>query len=152
MDEISLQKPGFTIVAFNGLMNEFLSQLKQILGEKEPDIAQAYETFKVMSRSKDLKIQRKPLDLFMQEIRPYVTMIYERDDQFIEKECDKIAFLKPMHLNIHWKDLDNDQKSAMWQFLNMLITLGNTITTIPPEMLGVVESMAAQLMDKTQKK
>ena len=138
---------GFSITAFNGLLDAFLNELVSILGEKEPAICDTYTAFKIMANDPNLNNRRRPLELFMTKVHPYSNIIQAHDEVFITQHCSQIPFLKSMHIEKHWKDFDNDQKAAMWQFLDMLIMIGSTIMAIPAPMMSMVETMAGQLME-----
>lgn len=62
----------------------------------------------------------------------------EKDDSFFS-EFDDLPIYK------HWNDdLSDGTKSAIWQYLQTLNILGMTITSIPADMLSMVEGAAAK--------
>ena len=144
MDDLGVDG-GLGVAAFNGLMNEFLSQLNTIMGEKEPAIKNACDAFRILAR--DPKKNRKPMEMFMLKTSPYSEMIENRDELFITKHCKEIPFLKSIHIDSHWIDFDKGQKDAMWEFLNMLLSIGTMLMTIPESMLHMVEKIAGQILD-----
>lgn len=138
---------GMSTSIFNGIMNEFLGQLNQILGEKEPGVKDAYRAFQTAANSSDGKKKRLPMELFMTKIGDHGDLIRSRDIIFVLDKCNEIPFLKPMNIPKHWvEEFDDDQKEAMWTFLNMLLEVGSLLMSIPQPLLNNVEGIATQML------
>jgi hypothetical protein len=119
-----------TVKAFNEMMGQFLGELVQTFPE-EPTVKEMLETERT----------RETFDLFMKEVGPYSTALMKKDDAFFTSEN---PFVKRLNLDAIWtmEDATENTKQAIWQYLQTMFILGNTINMFPPETLSMIESAA----------
>ena len=121
--------------AFNSMMEEFLCELIETFPE-EKSLKVQQNSFKTLKKANGKKI----VEGFMNNISPYITKISNKDESVFTENID---FLKKININKWWNDdLSQNTKDAIWQYLNTLVMLGTTITSIPQEMLASIEGMA----------
>ena len=48
----------------------------------------------------------------------------------------------------YWSNLSENTKGAIWQYINTLYMLGNTIMALPPDTMSMIENLAQQLESK----
>jgi len=124
--------------AFNGIMQEFLDELIETFPEEK---ALKVENIKFQTLKKSNP--RKVVEGFMSAVSKYTENIMKKDEM-IMKNAD-IDFLNKINISKWWNDdLSNNTKDAIWQYLNTLIMLGTTITSIPQDMLKQIENVAEQ--------
>ena len=123
--------------AFNSMMQEFLNKLIQTFPE-EKSLKIENTKFQTLKKANGKKI----VESFMSAISPYSESISAKDESVFELDID---FLKKLNIKKWWtKDLSQNTKDAIWQYLNTLIMLGTTITSIPSDMLKQIECVAEQ--------
>lgn len=126
-----------SVQAFNSVMDEFLSELKETFPE-EKKLKVYYNSFLTMKKANPKKI----LELFMQNASPHSTLITNRDESLFSSNNEIIP---DVDLSKLWNDdLDSDTKGAIWQYLNTLYVLGSTINSIPSNLLSTIEGVAEQ--------
>jgi hypothetical protein len=87
---------------------------------------------------------RKCVDAYMKTASNYSNQIMQKDDSFF------VEFTE-LPLSVYWNDdLSEGTKNAIWQYLQTLNILGMTITTIPADMLSMVEGVAAKCAEGIQ--
>jgi hypothetical protein len=119
-----------TVKAFNEMMGQFLGELAQTFPE-EPTVKDMLEAERT----------RETFDMFMKEVSPYSTALMQKDESFFVPEN---LFVKRLNLDAIWKseDATENTKQAIWQYLQTMFILGNTINMFPPETLSMIESAA----------
>jgi len=119
-----------TVKAFNEMMGQFLGDL----GDTFPD-EEAVKTAIAVPRN------RSTFENFMAAVGPYSTQLMQKDPAFF---CDQNSFVKNLNLAAIWNSPDASEttKSAIWQYLQTMFILGNTINMFPPETLSMIESAA----------
>lgn len=124
--------------AFNSMMEEFLSELAETFPE-EKALKLEITKFHTLRKANSKKI----VEGFMSAISPYQNDIQSKNEEIMHR--DDIEFLKKMNIKKWWnKDLSTNTKDAIWSYLQTLIMLGTTITSIPSDMLKTIESVAEQ--------
>lgn len=133
-----------SVGVFNDMMEQFIDELTQTFPE-EKSIKKYQTAFNMLRKANP----RQCVDSFMKEISPYANQIMQKDESFIlgmENE-----FLNELNIKKHWTpELSENTKNAIWQYLQTLHILGMTITTIPAEMLSMVEGAAAKCSESMQ--
>ena len=127
-----------SVSAFNEMLDQFLVELKETFPE-DPSFKKYYNSFDIMRSANP----RKCVEVFMKEISPYSSQIMAKDE----------SVFKSIELDIkkHWgPDLSDGTKGAIWQYLQTLNILGMTITSVPPEMMSAVESLAENMAANMQ--
>ena len=124
--------------AFNSMMEEFLNELIQTFPE-EKTLKIEVTKFQTLRKANSKKV----IEGFMNAIGPYQTDIQNKNESIMQRT--DIDFLNKMNLKKWWtKELSNNTKDAIWSYLQTLIMLGTTITSIPSDMLKTIESVAEQ--------
>lgn len=126
-----------SVSSFNDMMEQFLNELKETFPEDK--------TFKKYATTFDLMRKanpRKCVDSFMAGVSAHSSKIMSKDDSvFDDLDLD-------IDIKKYWTaDLSQGTKNAIWQYLQMLNVLGMTITSIPGDMLSMVENMASKCAD-----
>ena len=136
--------------AFNGIMDQWLSQLVQLLVEKQPSIADTYKAFRIMANDPDPQKRRRPMEMFMTKITPHADLLEQRDERLILVHCAQIPFLKSINIKQYWADFDDNQRNGMWEFLQMMYSLGSVLMAIPEPAMRMVEQMAGQMVTQME--
>ena len=128
-----------SIGTFNEMLGQFINELESTFpGEKA--FKKYHVSFDIMKAANP----RKCVDAFMKSAGKYSNQIMQKDDSFFS-EFGEI----PIHK--YWNDeLSTGTKDAIWQYLQTLNILGMTITTIPADMLSMVEGAAAKCAESMQ--
>ena len=126
-----------SVQAFNSVMDEFLTELKETFPE-EKKLKVYYNSFLSLKKVNPRKI----LELFMKNAAPHGALITSRDERLFTENEDIIS---DVQLSKLWNnDLDDDTKNAIWQYLNTLYVLGTTISSLPSNLLSTIEGVAEQ--------
>ena len=121
--------------AFNSMMEEFLNELLQTFPE-EKALKVEIAKFETLRKANSKKV----VEGFMHAIGPYQNDIQNKNEKLMTE--NNIDFLKKMNIKKWWtKDLSNNTKDAIWSYLQTLIMLGTTITSIPADMLKTIETV-----------
>ena len=128
-----------SVGAFTEMMNQFLIELVKTFPD-EPAIKKYQSTFDLMKKANS----RKCVDVFMNSSRKFQNQIMNKDESFFLNE--NVDFLKSLNINKWWNDsLSENTKNAIWQYLQTLIILGTTITSIDADTLGAIEGIAEKM-------
>lgn len=135
-----------SVTAFNDLMQQFLSELSKTFPE-EKGIKKFQTSFDLLKSSNP----KKCVELFMSGVSPYSNEISQKNDDFFLKNASEIEGIKDLNITKYWTDeLSQPTKDAIWQYLQTLFMLGNTITAIPDETLSMIENVAKQCAENIQ--
>lgn len=148
-----------TVSAFNGMMGEFLSQLRRTgdkLKLKDPGTLKiVQEILRQCNESSNPTQQRLVLEKFAKYTIPHRALVQAKDASgnfdsvqfkaFLDevKDCE---LLSKIGLHLYWDDLPPQTQLGIWQFLNQLLMVAIAIKSIPEHMLGQIESMAQSLV------
>ena len=132
-----------SVTAFNDMMGQFLVELHKTLPE-EKGIKKMLTSFDVLKSTNPRLI----VDGYMSGVTPYASRISNKDESFMLNEIENIEFLKDLDVKSYWSKLSVNTKEATWQYLQTLYMLGTTITSIPPETLSMIETLAKECADK----
>lgn len=126
-----------TITGFNDMMQQFLEELVQTFPE-EPAMKKYRNAFEMLRSANS----RACMENFMQNVAPYSKQIMSKDASFFLKNPD---VFKDFNLASIWTDeLSDNTKNAIWQYLQTLYILGNTIMALPENTLSMIETIAKQ--------
>jgi hypothetical protein len=130
-----------TIGAFNDMMEQFLNELVLTFPEEK-----AMKKYSVQFELARVASPRTTMDVFMQGISPYTSMIMAKDEKFFRDHLADIPILEEMNMAACWNDddLSDSTKDAMWQYLQTLYILGTTINMFNDETLSMIEAAAAK--------
>ena len=134
-----------SLEAFNTLMKNFLTELNETFPEfQELNVFVAgFDAFVAIDA-------RQPLNSFMEAFGPHATMIMGRDASLFEHEALSLGGAVDIKKMWHSPDLSDATRDAMWQYLTTLYVLGSTIQSMPPEILGTIESVAQDCASKVE--
>lgn len=150
-----------TVAAFNGLMSEFVSQLRRTaekLQLADPGtLKKVQEVLQQCQASQDPKMQRLVLEKFAKYTIPHRALIQAKTPEgafdaakfkeFMELVKDS-ELLASIGLHKYWDKLPPSTQQGIWQFLNQLLMMSIAIKSIPESMLNQIESMAQTLISQ----
>jgi hypothetical protein len=126
-----------TITGFNDMMEQFLEELVQTFPE-EPAMKKYRNAFEMLRKANS----RTCMENFMHNIAPYSKQVMAKDASFFLNNPD---VFKDFKLASIWTDdLSDNTKNAIWQYLQTLYILGNTISALPENTLNMIEQLAKQ--------
>ena len=134
-----------SVTAFNDMLSQFLVELHKTFPD-ETGIKKMTTSFEMLKKTNPRLI----VDGFMKGVAPYADKISAKDEVFILSEIENIDLLKDLNIKSYWTRMSPNTKAATWQYLQTLYMLGTTITAIPAETLGLIESIAKDCADKMQ--
>jgi ornithine carbamoyltransferase len=119
-----------TVQAFNEMMGQFLDELVSTFPEEE-----AFKTAQAAPRT------RATFDDFMKKIGPHASHLMAKSPDFFSEQNE---FVKGLNLHVVWgsPDATSATKDAIWQYIQTMYILGNTISMFPPETLSMIEAAA----------
>lgn len=119
-----------TIKAFNEMMGQFLDELHATFPEEE-----------AVKAAVGQERTRETFENFMKDIGPYSTKLMQKDAAFF---CDENPFASKLGLVKIWADPEasDNTRAAIWQYIQTMYILGNTINMFPPETLSMIENAA----------
>ena len=128
-----------SVGTFNDMLQQFLLELETTFPE-EKAFKKYHTSFDIMRAANP----RKCVDAYMKTASKYSNQIMQKDDSFFSEFSE-------LPISSYWNDdLSDTTKNAIWQYLQTLNILGMTITTIPAEMLSMVEGVAAKCAEGIQ--
>jgi hypothetical protein len=128
-----------SVGTFNDMLQQFIVELETTFPE-EKAFKKYHTSFDIMRAANP----RKCVDAYMKTASKYSNQIMQKDDSFF---CE----FSELPLGQYWNDdLSDGTKNAIWQYLQTLNILGMTITTIPADMLSMVEGVAAKCAEGIQ--
>jgi len=126
-----------TITAFNDMMEQFIEELIQTF-PGEPYMKKYRVAFDVMRKAN----VRKCMEGFIERVSPYSKQLMAKDASFFLDDPD---VFQDFTLNKVWTpELSENTKNAIWQYLQTLYILGNTISSLPENTLSMIEQIANQ--------
>jgi len=134
-----------SVTAFNDMLSQFLVELHKTFPE-EKGIKKMTTSFEMLKQTNPRLI----VDGFMKGVTPYADKISAKDESFLLEEIEKIELLKDLNIKSYWNRMSENTKAATWQYLQTLYMLGTTITAIPAETLGLIETIAKDCADKME--
>jgi hypothetical protein len=129
-----------TVAGFNSMMGQFLEELAGVFPDV-PEISQFKDLYPALTAAN----ARKPLEVFMAAAGPVQDRVMAKDaSAFGELRLGSIDFAQL------WasEGLTQSTRDAIWQYLHMLLLLGSTVLSVPPELLNSIESVANSCADK----
>lgn len=119
-----------TLKAFNEMMGQFLGELHSTFPEEA-----------AVKAALDAPKDQATFDNFMTGIAPFTTHLMNKSDDFFS---DQNSFVTSLNLNAIWRspDATPNTKEAIWQYLQTMYILGNTMSMFPPETLRMIEAAA----------
>jgi hypothetical protein len=124
-----------SIGAFNNVLLSFLNELTNLYGESEPRIQTYAKSFPILAEA----TPSMPLEMFMSNYGKYTEKISAKDETLFE---DVPYLFNDINVGELWKNTAEENKEAMWKYLQTLVLLGTTIKAIPSSMLSSIETVA----------
>ena len=118
-------------------INAFLDMYGQFLNE----LAQTFPDDPIVKNVQAEPKTKAVFDDFIKAVGPLQAQLMSKDDSFFDPSNN---FVSKLNLHIIWKspDATENTKNAIWQYLQTMYILGNTINMFPPETLSMIESAA----------
>lgn len=131
-----------TVQAFNTMLKNFLEELADVFPE-ETQIRVFLDSFDALAALNP----RGPLDMFVEALQPHAQLAMAKDAALF----DRLAFPGGIDFARLWKtDISDNTREAIWQYINLLLMLGTTVHSMPPQMLESIESVAKSCADQMQ--
>ena len=128
-----------SISAFTDMMAQFMDELVKTFPE-ESKLKKYKNTFDLMKKANP----RKCVEVFMTSARQYQSQIMAKDESFFMN--GGVEFLDALNIKRWWTaDLSDATKGAIWQYLQTLVILGTTITSIDADTLSAIEGIAEKM-------
>ena len=128
-----------SVGAFTDMMGQFLDELVKTFPE-ESGLKKYQSTFDLMKKANP----RKCVNIFMDSARQFQNQIMTKDEKFFLE--GNVEFLDALNIKKWWDDsLSENTKGAIWQYLQTLMILGTTITSIDADTLGAIEGIAEKM-------
>ena len=128
-----------SVGAFTEMMDKFLDELVKTFPE-EKGLKKYQSTFDIMKKANP----RKCVEVFMGSAHQFQSQIMAKDEKFFLE--GSVEFLDALNIKRWWGgDLSESTKGAIWQYLQTLMILGTTITSIDADTLGAIEGIAEKM-------
>lgn len=136
-----------SVSAWCEMMDSFLSELAKTFPD-EPGVKKYKTSYELVRKANP----RKCVESYMAACAEFNQQIMNKDEAFFVEQGETISFLKDMNIKKHWEDpeLSQGTRDAIWQYIQTLYILGTTITSFPPEALGMIENVAQQCAETMQ--
>lgn len=130
-----------SVSAWCEMMDSFLSELEKTF-PNEPGVKKYKASYDLVRKANP----RKCIESYMSACSKYSDQIMQKDEKFFVENGESVGFLKDINIKKHWEDPEVTQgtRDAIWQYIQTLYILGTTITSFPPEALGMIENVAQQ--------
>lgn len=118
-------------------INAFLDMYGQFLNE----LAQTFPDDPIVKNVQAEPRTKAVFDEFVKAVLPVQNKLMSKDDSFFDPSNN---FVSKLNLHVIWKspEATENTKNAIWQYLQTMYVLGNTINMFPPETLSMIESAA----------
>lgn len=133
-----------SVKAFNDMLLQFLNEMKLTFPDEETNIEKYNKKLELAISSNPNIVPKQ----FISKLSPYQEKISERDETLFTEDASKIDILKEINFSKNWNDSSENNKNAIWQYVQTLYMLGTTINTIPKETLNMIEKVAKECADK----
>lgn len=135
-----------SVGAWCEMMDNFLGELEKTF-PNEPGVKKYKTSYELVRKANS----RKCVESFMAACAPYSEKIMSKDEAFFLVEAEKVSFIKEMRIREHWEqDCTQATRDAIWQYVQTLYILGTTITALPADTLGMIESVAENMAGQMQ--
>jgi hypothetical protein len=124
-----------SVSAFNNVLHSFISELAELYAAAEPKIATYAQTFPLLADASP----GMPLDMFMNSYGKHTEKISNKDETLF---VDVPMLFNEVNVGALWGTTAEENKEAIWKYLQTLVLLGTTIRMIPSSMLSTIESVA----------
>lgn len=138
---------GITHRTFNTTLSEFLGALKTTFPSEEKTIQKYIETLDTAKRM-NFKL---PVQEFMNVAKNYSQEIEDRDDQLFLEHADNL--FDGLNFKSIWtsEHVADETRDIIWQYIQSLYIIGDSITGSSNEVLGAVDKVATNSKSKKSK-
>ncbi len=136
-----------TYKAFNSMLAEFFC-----------DLADTFEEYSVIQDAKVMidgliatdECTKIPMESFVDVFKPHADLIMSKDPKLFDV-CE-IPMIEGGEFNMatEWAALEEDNKDAIWNYIQQLFLTGTTILSMSGEMLSSIETLAGECMKKVE--
>lgn len=123
-----------TVQAFNTMLKNFLEELADVYPE-ETQIRLFLDGFDALVALNP----SGPLEMFVDSLSPHADLAMAKNPELFKK----LQFPGGIDFDKLWSaDVSDNTRDAIWQYINLLLLLGTTVRSMPPEMLQGIEAVA----------
>jgi hypothetical protein len=126
-----------TIILFNKQANEFLTKMA-LTFPNEPKT----KTYKYMFEHIKQINMRTPVEIFMENLRPFGLQIMSKNEEFF-KEDQYVNHVESisgkMGLIKYWESLPDETKVSIWNYMQVLYVLGMKSLGLKEELARTIE-------------
>lgn len=124
-----------SVSAFNNVLLSFVAELSNLYSSVDPRIEKIATTLPMLVEASP----NMPLEMFMSNYGNYTEKVSNKDESIFE---DVPLLFNEINVKDLWKDTNEENKEAIWKYMQTLILLGTTIKMIPSSMLSTIENVA----------
>lgn len=136
-----------TYKAFNSMLSEFFC-----------DLADTFDEYAVISDAKVLldgliaadDSTDVPMNKFVEVFKPHASLIMAKDSKLFDVCEIPIIAGGSFDMAKEWKDLEEENREAIWNYIQQLFLTGTTILSMSGEVLSSIETLAQGCMNKVQ--
>tara|TARA_Y100000389_G_scaffold41227_1_gene35912 strand:+ start:1454 stop:2062 length:609 start_codon:yes stop_codon:yes gene_type:complete len=133
-----------SVKAFNQTLQEFLDDLKGTFPEEK-----AIRTMIMKFEAGTTANNRMALNSLMPHLTKHAQMISSRNEQLFLDPNNNV--IPDIDLRKLWmSDISDNTRNVIWNYMNTLLMLGTTISSLPQNMLAQIETMAQTCVDEMQ--
>ncbi len=130
------------VQAFNDMLKTFLQELADVFPEDKQISGFLGTLDDIAALDPNL-----PMNVFMKSIGPHAKQIAARDESVMQT----LSFPGADIAKLWNSGISDATKDAIWQYLNMLLVVATTVSSIPPDVLKQIESLAGEYAEKIER-
>ncbi|CAN0558417.1 unnamed protein product [Ectocarpus sp. 12 AP-2014] len=136
-----------TYKAFNSMLSEFFR-----------DLADTFDEYTIIMDAKVMldgviatdDCSRVPMETFVDVFKPHADLIMAKDPSLFDVCEIPMITGGDFDMAKEWKDLEEDNREAIWNYIQQLFLTGTTILSMSGELLGSIEQLASGCMKKVE--
>ena len=136
-----------TYKAFNSMISEFFCDLADTF--EEYDIIKDARTMLDGLISNDSSTEI-PMQTFIDVFKPHSSLIMSKDPKLFEFCQIPMISGGKFDMAKEWASLEDDNKEAIWNYIQQLFLTGTTVLSMSGEVLSSIESLAQGCMKKVE--
>lgn len=119
-----------SLSVFNDLLLDFVKNLEQTY-QHVSDLQGTHSTLKGMIQADNTWAHEE----FKKNVSPHAQLIWDKDETMFTDTYKQIAFLKNVNFEENWNQSPQETKDAIWQYMQNLLMISNSVSTVPPAMM-----------------
>ncbi len=128
--------------AFNCYLAQFLEALLVVFPEEQDKtLGDIVRKFPMLSSLQP----KEPHRLFMERVAPHYEKLTAHDDSVIRDGSLDIPGILDVKKLWTDQDVSEESRATMWNYIDTLVMLGGSISSLPSDMMGKIESIAASI-------